>query len=192
MKRILIMIIGLGVMLSCYGCSNDKKDVENDLAKTLEDLKTGHVDEDSLFAQQDVLDLDVSTEKIQNENADKVVEKIKSKIKYDITDSEIDEEQAIAEIKITAPDSYKILENITSTMKEEDVDKLLSEFAKALDKEVPTKEFTVQAELKLINGSWELIPNSELSNAYSGGLNEAYFVIGKQKVEALIGDDDNE
>lgn len=168
-----------------------KKEIEKGVTNTLDGLKTGQIDEDSLFAQQDVMDLGVSTKKPQNEHADKIAKKIKSKVEFEVTEIETDEEQGTAKIKITAPNAVKILKQIADSMKEEDFELLYSEFEKALDeKEVPTKEFIVQSELKLIDDTWVLIPNSELNNAYSGGLNEAYFAIGKQKVQLLLGKDE--
>lgn len=190
MRKLLILSFCFGIAIGCSGCSSGNEELEADLNKTLEAIQTDKIDKQTLIYQTDIFDLSAQTNNSENEAGLKIANKIKEKAVIEIKNTESEDDHGTAEIKVTAPDSYKILEEIAGNITEYDTEKLFSKFEEALNEKYPTKDFTVQVELKLIDEHWILIPNDDLSNAFSGGLNEQYFALGKKKIDELLGKDD--
>lgn len=101
-----------------------------------------------------------------------------------------EEHTANANLRITTPDTYKMIEEITSTVQEENVDVLLTAFNDNLNGKFPQKEFDASVDLKLVNEHWYLIPNEQLADAFTGGLIEQYFMMGENIINKLLGEDD--
>lgn len=101
---------------------------------------------------------------------DSALSQVRSRVKFEI--GEVTEDQA--EIHITSPDVVKIIEYCVASGEVQDGSQIPEMVKEAMEQEFPTRDFTVQAEIKRQNGHAYLVSNRELSNALSGGLYEAF------------------
>lgn len=101
---------------------------------------------------------------------DSALSQVRSRVKFEI--GEVTEDQA--EIHITSPDVVKIIEDCVASGEVQDGSQIPEMVKEAMEQEFPTRDFTVQAEIKRQNGHAYLVSNRELSNALSGGLYEAF------------------
>lgn len=185
MKRVILIFISLLVCLSLSACDGHENDIKQDLADTLNALGNGTLDEHSYIYSSN---LNIATGDT-NIQGGEITEKIANLVEYEILDISSEEDTAKVKIKITAPNTYKMIEDIAATMQEENTDILLKTLSIKLDEEFPKKEFDVSVDLKLINEHWYLVPNGQLTNAFTGGLIEQYFMMGQNTINELLGEE---
>lgn len=185
-KRLVIGFVLLLICLSLSACNRNENDIKQDLTCTLDAIKDGTLDEQSYIytSTLNAIDSDIS------DRSSEITEKVASLVEYKILNVSAEEDTANANLRITVPDTYNMIEEIASTMQEENVDVLLTELNNKLNGEFPQKEFDVSVDLKLVNEHWYLIPNEQLANAFAGGLIEQYFMMGENAINKLLGEDD--
>lgn len=181
MKRVFVLILSLLIVIGLSACNN-RKNIERDLTATLEEIRTGTLDEDSLVYSSDLSGGNGGSDIYANEAAAKIA----GKVQYSISDVSEDE-TVTADITMTVPDVYAMLEDISLAIEGDSVDALLEELEVRLDSDdFPTEELEVSVELKPVGGRWYLVPNGQLSNAFSGGLVERYSMLGQDVVSSLL------
>lgn len=186
-KRFVIGFIVLLIGFSLSACNRHENDVEHDLVYTLDAIKNGTVDDQSYIYS---CTLNVTDNNVSDKSG-KITKKVANLVEYKILNvSEEENNIAKAKIRITAPDTYKMIEEIASTMQEENVDVLLTALNDKLNGKFPQKEFDVSVDLKLVNEHWYLIPNDQLADAFTGGVNEQYFKMGQDVIDKLLEEDD--
>lgn len=185
MKRVILIFISLLICLSLSACDGHENDIKQDLADTLNAIGHGTLDEHSYIYGSN---LNIATGDT-NIQGGEITKKIANLVEYEILDISSEEDTAKVKIKITAPDTYKMIEDIAATMQEENTDMLLKTLSIKLDEEFPKKEFDVAVDLKLINEHWYLVPNGQLTNAFTGGLIEQYFMMGQNTINELLGEE---
>lgn len=183
MKKIIIILVSLSILFTLSACDRNE-DVEKDLTDTLNAISADTIDEHSYIYNTSLN----HTDNIHT-YSDEITKKIASKVKFSILDISSIEETAEAEIKLIAPDAYQMMDDIASTMQEESVEILLKTLNLQLDKDFSTKEFKITVNLRLVDDHWYLIPNGQLANAFAGGLIEKYSMMGKDKVDKLVGEE---
>ena len=185
MKRVILIFISLLICLSLSACDGHENDIKQDLADTLNAIGDGTLDAHSYIYGSN---LNIATGDT-NIQGGEITEKIATLVEYEILDISSEEDTAKVKIEITAPDTYKMIEDIAATMQEENTDMLLKTLSIKLDEEFPKKEFDVAVDLKLINEHWYLVPNGQLTNAFTGGLIEQYFMMGQNTINELLGEE---
>ena len=187
MKKSVCAILCFLIIGGLSACSS-QKEIEQDLTASLNEIRTGTLAENSYIYSSNL--------GIANDNnyfnSNEITQKIASNVHFTITDISQNEESAEADIEFSAPDVYQMIEEIASTMQEENVEKLLEALDTQLDGDFPTKEFEVTVDLRRMNDHWYLIPNSQLANAFSGGLIEQYSLMGQNIVDELLEGDKDE
>lgn len=181
MKKIILVIISVLIIISLLSC-NRHEDIRQDVMDTLSAISNGTLDEHSYIYSSS---FSANGDEAYAYN-DEITQKIVSSVQYSVLKISQNGEIAEAEIKFVAPDAYQMIEDIVLTMQEDNIDMLLETFSSQLDKKFPTKEFKVSVNLKLINEHWYLVPNSQLANAFSGGLIEKYSMMGENTIDKLL------
>ena len=185
MKKMASIFVLILICFNLSACECHKNNIRQDLTDTLDAISNGTSDEHSYIYKSN---LNIATANT-NIQSDEITKKIAALVEYEIFDILSEGNTANAKIKITAPDTYKMIRDIATTMQEEDTDILLKTLSVKLDEEFPKKEFDVSVDLKLINEHWYLIPNGQLANAFMGGLIEQYFMMGQNTINKLLGEE---
>ena len=185
MKKAALIFVSLLFCFSLSACDRHEKGIKQDLTDTLNAISNGTLDEHSYIYGSN-LNIAIGDSNIQGSE---ITEKVANLVGYEILDISSEEDTAKVKIKITAPDTYKMIEDIAATMQEENTDMLLKTLSVKLDEEFPKKEFDVAVDLKLINEHWYLVPNGQLTNAFTGGLTEQYFMMGHNTINELLGEE---
>ncbi len=155
---------------------------KKDLIATLEELKSSTINEKSYIYSSNLSAIDSASD-----FNDEINKKMAGLVEYTVKSIAINGESANASVTLIAPDVYHLITEIASEMQENNVDRLLEQLDDKLDEDVPTKEYEVTVGLKLVNEHWYLVPNGELSNAFSGGIIEQYSMMGQKVIEGLLG-----
>ena len=180
MKKALYLVFCLYVFLSVSACSMDNT-IKKDVSSSLDAIKSGNSDEGYIY------NVDLTGNRIQLIGEDALIRKICSKTTYSISKIEKQgKEKATATIIIISPDIIQMMGSIMEKNKVEDVNQLLSYLESELDSKFLSKEYSVKLSLLLINEHWFIVPNSELVNAFSGGVLKHYSIIERQMVEQLM------
>lgn len=185
MRKIALIFISLLICFGFSACNGNEDNIKQDLTDTLNAISDGTMDEHSYIYSSD---FNITANDVLA-NRNETTQKIASLVKYKILNISSENDTASVKIKITAPDTYKMINEIASTMQEESIDALLKALNTKLDEEFPQKEFDVSADLKLINEHWYLVPNGQLTNAFTGGLIEQYFMMGQNTINELLGEE---
>lgn len=157
-----------------------KNQVKEDLSVTLDAL-TGKSPENPYIYS--------SVQKYESIISDKALsDKINKKCTYKINKTKINENEATVDILFSAPDIYEYLNNKSQDNDFISVSDLITNITNDIDSEIQLKTYEIQIELIKSNDKWYLKPNSELSNALSGGLLKWYSDIGKNKINEFIGE----
>ena len=199
MKRFILIIAFLALVMTSSACSksddttessineNIMEVCEHDLVKTLDEMKNSTISKDSYIYNSDISIVgDISG------NSDEINKKIASLVEYSISKISINENEAIARIKMTAPDVYKMMKKIASGMEENNTELLFEQLAKKLNGKTPMQKYEIIVELRNVNEHWYLVPNGELANVFSGGLIEQYSSMGLNIIEGLLEEDAND
>lgn len=185
-KQIIILFVSIFLMGTMSACGNSKN-VEQDLIKTLDELKNGVTNEESYIYNSSLS----ASESIPNSNDD-INKKIASLVEYSISEITVRGEEADASIKLTSPDIYVLLTEIASDMQENDVEQLLEQLNDSLDENILTKKYEITVNLKLVNEHWYLVPSGELANAFSGGIIEQYSAMGLNVIDGFLEEENND
>lgn len=199
MVRRKIFILLMSFLIVALSACNKTKDInldntghnltaacEEDLTTTLEELKSSTTNEKSYIYSSSL-----SVVKSSSDFSSDINKKIARLVEYTILDVSVNGESAIANAQLIVPDVYFLIKEIASEMQENNIDRLLEQLDGRLDEDVPTKEYEIKVDLKLVNEHWYLVPSGELSNAFSGGIIEQYSMMGQNVVEDLLeGEDD--
>lgn len=186
MKQIIILFVSIFLMGTMSACGNSKN-VEQDLIKTLDELKNGVTNEESYIYNSSLS----ASESIPN-SSDDINKKIASLVEYSISEITVKGEEADASIKLTSPDIYALLTEIASDMQENDVEQLLEQLNDRLDENILTKKYEITVNLKLVNEHWYLVPSGELANAFSGEIIELYSAMGLNIIDGLLEEENND
>lgn len=188
MRRIILLLMLLLFMVTLSACNKPKDtDLDNteacekDLITTLEELRSNTITEKSYIYSPNLSAIDSSSD-----FSNKINKRIAGLVEYTVKDVTINGESADARVKLIAPDVYHLITEIASEMQENNVDQLLEQLDDKLDEDVPTKEYEVTVDLRLVNEHWYLVPSGELSNAFSGGIVEQYSMMGQNIMEELL------
>lgn len=106
----------------------------------------------------------------QGESEDTALSQVRSRTEFEIISVEADQ----AELRIISPDVMKMMETCIASGEVSDGSQIPEMIKEAMTGEFPAKEYIVQVELRELDGHSYLVPNSELENALSGGVYEAY------------------
>ncbi len=184
---VVLVAIITTVTILCINKTNERKLAKQDIIVTLDSIlnrseKDGYILGMNMSSSASLL------------NSNETSDKINSLISYSIDSVKIKNLVGTVKISIVSPDLHTILKDINAT--EEiinDSDKLLSEINQSLNSdEYPKFETTIEAQIEKLGDHWFLIPNSQLSNALSGNLTQAYSQLGNNIINELIEGDSNE
>lgn len=95
-------------------------------------------------------------------------------LEYEILSVTEDDDTATATVRITAPDTPAILDDVLADMDVYDMEVFVDRMEDALRTNSKTVEFTVEVTLRGVDGVWYLVPDGQLTNAMTGGLLQVY------------------
>lgn len=99
---------------------------------------------------------------------------ITSMLEYEILSVTEEDDTATAAVRITAPDTPAILDDVLADMDVYDAEIFVERMEDALRTDSRTVEFTVEVTLQGVDGIWYLVPDGQLTNAMTGGLLQVY------------------
>lgn len=99
---------------------------------------------------------------------------ITSMLEYEILSVTEEDDTATSTVRITAPDTPAILDDVLADIDDYDVEVFVSRMEDALRTDSRTVEFTVEVTLQGVDGVWYLVPDGQLTNAMTGGLLQVY------------------
>ena len=168
MKKLLI-IFSTVLLLVLSGCGNEKE-IRNDVENTLNEIIAPSGNNDIYIYQADISQVDT--------NSDTTLAHIRSRVTYEIRDISNDK----VSILFTTPDTMAILNDAVENGAT-DIDELLKSVESSLQENFQTCEYEVELGLKELNAHWYIVPNTQLENALSGGLLDAYSQIIMEYVD---------
>ena len=179
-----LTIVGMGIKIFVFPDEadlddNSTKKIEQDLSASIDALLNRSESDGYIFLMNESKNVMLFEE-------NEITKKIYHAIHYQIKKIEIDGSESSAQLLITSPDMYTILEGSIYGLNEDDVDKLLDIVNRALDTEYPKIESDVTVSLEQIGENWFLFPDSQLINALTGNLSQWYSQLGKNTVDALL------
>lgn len=196
MKRFILIIAFLLLMMTFSACRKSDDTIESsvdenimevceqDLIKTLDEMRNSTISNESY-----IYNSDISIAGGTSCDSNEINKKIASLVEYSISEISINENEAIASLKMTAPDVYKMMIGIASGMEENNTEILFEQLAKQLNDKTPIHNYEIIVELRNVNEHWYLIPNGELANVFSGGLIEQYSSMGLSIIERFLEED---
>lgn len=99
---------------------------------------------------------------------------ITSMLEYEILSVAEEDDMAAVTVRITAPDTPAILDEVLADMDDYDAQVFEERMEDALRTDSRKVEFTVEVTLQGQDGIWYLVPDGQLSNAMTGGLLQVY------------------
>lgn len=188
MKKIIVLFFSVLLLFAVTSCSSKetpKEVVDNGLTaiKNLDLIKMQeYFDSEDIFEEDDIFGDGFEDQNIEN------VELLVKNLEYEIIGSNIDDDEALVETKITNIDmSIVMKEYITqafilamSNIGEEEVDEValqkeMEELFTDLLMEEDIEMITIDVDIQLneVDGNWKIDLNEELINALFGGFMDA-------------------
>lgn len=111
---------------------------------------------------------------------------ISSKVQLEVASVTESGETATAVLNITAPDAVALVHQAIEGMQTYDEAVFTENMEKLLGEEYATKVFTVEVELRKVNGTWCMVTNEAFSDAITGGLVSSYTEIQQTIFDAFV------
>lgn len=189
MKKLCLLLAGL-LLVSLCGCESGLRDDKQDDRETLPALTAEEALDEALDALTGgenpgypvLLGADGQPATVQNTG---VAMLLSSHVTCKVTEFTAGEDTATAQVKITAPDSQKLLTQALDNMASFDEEALYTQIEALLKNDPAMVSDTVQVQLVYVEGHWCVVPDFALSNALTGGLTQAYMDIQAMLISQL-------
>ena len=188
MKRMCCLLLALAAVCVLAGCNKEVTDSGKE-----ETVRVVRADETLELCMDAVVSGEMGTGMVLGTDGkpaaltppDGLAGAICRQVEYRVVSLEESGDQATAILEITAPDAVPLLYEALAGMESYDEAVFTQRFGDLLENDPATKVFTVTVELRLVDSQWCLVPNSQFSNAITGGLMDEYEAVRQSVVDAM-------
>lgn len=172
MKKMILAALVLALVLTLMGCGA-KAEMKEALDRFMTSLVSGGEDAGYIDSNGEVI-TGISNDGIAGELMQRVTYKVLGAKDAEVT------------LEISAPDAVFLVEQAVAGMDTFDADRFLAEMEILLAGEMPMRAFTVNVQMQEVEERWYPVLSSELINALTGGMPEAYAAVQQQIIESLM------
>ncbi len=178
-ERIGSVLLAVGMLVSMValsGCSCGPEDQSNRREPKLEKAETAmeRILESLMAGDEQIPVLAPDGMPADGGANEGLAQVITSMLEYEILSVTEEDDTATSTMRITAPDTPAILDDVLADIDVYDVEVFVSRMEDALRTDSRTVEFTVEVTLQGVDGIWYLVPDGQLTNAMTGGLLQVY------------------